>query len=139
MPFSKPANWVARRAEAERSLAKFAPDAWNKIRSEIQDACDTFNLEYRGSAVTVDCKPENGHRILVVINNGQQRSDVVIAFKKDSAAIEVSDPSGHASFPLRWVGDGGGVVVVSPDGERVNDLSRFILEPLLFPKEPQLQ
>ena len=139
MSFARPANWVARRAEAERSLAKFAPDAWNRVRSEIQDACDTFGLEYRGSAITVDCKPENGNRILLVIHHGQQRTDLVIAFKKDSATIEVSYPSGHATFPLRWDSDRSEVNVESANGERIDDLSRGILEPLLFPQEPRPQ
>jgi hypothetical protein len=133
MPFSQPTNWVARRAEAERALVKAAPDSWNMVRAEIQDACNTFQHEYRGGAVRVDCKLENGNRILVTVLNGQERSDVVIAFNQAAAAIDVSGPSGHQRYFFRWHADGGATFIESSSGEQVNDLSRRILEPILFP------
>ncbi len=80
----------------------------------------------------VDCKLENGNRMLVTILNGQQRFDVVVEFNQVAAAIDVSGPFGHQRYSFRWDSEGDSIFVVSSDGERIDNLSRSILEPLLF-------
>jgi hypothetical protein len=140
MPFSKPTHWVELRADAERSLRRYAPDTWNKIGSEIQVSCEHFRANCPDGPVRADWKPENGHRIIVTITaSGRQRTDVVFTFRPDTPEVDVtvgSQPTMH--FALSW--DGNSVFLFQPpnaDRMTAEDLCRHILEPLFFANTPQ--
>jgi hypothetical protein len=126
-------NWVERRHRREAALAGGSIDLWNEIRGAIQNACDSFKVHYGD----VDCKLENGKRILVS-RSAPKRAQVVVAFQEAPAPrVSVAFETKTESYPFSV--DDNELVFIKHNTNRLtaDQLSERILEHLLFPEEPK--
>lgn len=132
-------NWIDRRFGREHHLNN-APDVWQKVSTAIDDACKSFNE--RGEFGKAETYPQNGHRILVIIEHEppkqfqmDMKRRVTIAFEESAPRITVTvDALPAKTFPieadeqhcfLKWAG-----AEISPD-----DFSKIALEDALFKKK----
>lgn len=140
-------NFVQKRIARETALEKGAPELWNRLRSAIQDACESYNTHYAAAAGAreraVICKLENGKRISVekqirtVHSASSHREDtisLIVSFEGRPPVITVAgdSPVTGATYPISSNEDT--AFIGSTDRQRdLDDLCRAILEPLLFP------
>jgi|SRR5215469_17810678 len=135
-----PVNWVERRFRKGQVLAAQAADVWDAVRKQIQDACDTFKVRFLKEG-GLEAKMENGHRISIVrtfqatADSRNQRFQVIVDYSSETFVINVARDGGSQEFRIdanesnAYITDGDGTL--GPD-----EVSRRILEPLLFPTHP---
>lgn len=137
-------NWVEKKSACERALADGAPDLWNKIRSAIQDSCESYNTLY-GSVMEnrATCELENGKRVRIekqirTINSPSSHRDdvmrIVVAFHADPPRVSVAGdgPVKSRDYPISSNETTAFIGSVERPFEP-DELSKQIMEPLLFP------
>jgi hypothetical protein len=133
-------NWVTRRASQEQNVASSAPVFWSAVSSALRDACDAYRKHYETG---VELIPENGSRILIVKASaeGYTKETITVVFKADRHEIEVTRREDTLSFQVT-ADETSAFALERPDGPKLSpdDVSRKILEPVLFPpKSPSVQ
>jgi hypothetical protein len=94
-------NWIEKKYAHEKMLADGAPELWNKLRSAIQDACDSYNQHYAASMPNrrVKCEQENGKRLriqkqlkqtAIIIGEGKELFCMGVSFDSATPSVLVS-------------------------------------------------
>jgi hypothetical protein len=133
-------NWIERRYAIEYCLAKDKGEVWNSVRSALQDACESFNKHY-ASRGELTIQLENGFRIRIsfpsadLLDQLEHPVDsIIVVFNPKIPAIDWAFADGSHSIVIS--SDEHEAFLVE-DGKRLtpDDLSRKILEPLVFGKQ----
>jgi hypothetical protein len=139
---TKQPNWVDRRALCERVLESKSGEVWEGLRAAIQDACQSYSDNYppNVAAHVVSCKLENGRRIHVGRTTYDEQTGTnskftaLVEFDPKTFSIAVTRDSGTAQG-FRVSGDENRAFLMQGDKHMTADeVSRVILEPILFPK-----
>lgn len=136
-------NWIEKKWKIEQSFPKQAPPLWDKLRGHIQDACDSYNAHYASEDGRVKCEMENGRRVKVQrmlrcaagLGYHDELVTALISFAQDRVSVAGDPPIEPQEFLIS--SDGEAAFFGRPDHTLDTDeISRRILEPLLFPKKP---
>ena len=129
-------NWVDQRSRRDKALADGVPNVWARIRSAIQNACDSYNKHYskNESRPAVTCELDNGKRVVIRIRRrypDRETSEELIVELKGDMIDCVADAR---QKPIRFESDEHGAFIKGSDGQKLSadEVSRLILEPFLF-------
>src|ERR1700730_11338991 len=118
-------SWVEERAQRDEVLWKGAPGVWDGVRSALQDACESYNTRYcNPDFPEVDCKLENGKRILISRNicvtdaggTRQTRGIVIVEFIERDPGIRFTRTNPDESGKLRFSSTDKDVLVIDASG-----------------------
>lgn len=141
-------NWVQRKA---MGLRVHGPNLWNEIRGALRDACGDFNARYCDpNKPEVRFSLENGSRIIVVrtiFADGKttfsdiKGGEVHVDFNSDDYVIKTlsTKSTGRSrSYSYQIASDEHHAYIKDKkDVITVDELSRRILEPVLFWDNPK--
>lgn len=137
-------NWIETRALSERTLAEGSLDFWQKVIVAVQECCDKFN-EYYSSEGSAECKPANGHRLVVTItlasiDGPPRKKTVAIDFTKQQPRVTVTVDAGPAQI-FTMAANISDVYLTTPSREEISleDFTRRVLEKPLFYKPQPLR
>ena len=137
-------NWVERRLVRENALNTGGPEIWNKLRSSMQDACETYNnhcshapnrqVKYE----LENCKRFRVKKTIRTIHSSSSHRDdcffVIASFESAPPHIDVTGEGPVQSSAIPICSNEETVFFGSLEKPTdVEEISRRILEPLLFP------